>query len=112
MVASLYGLGRWFLAVPLNQIEATASKCAKETLRHPRISHSSHLLLLQHVWVIEGKPTKMKGTNHFWETLAARIYEELNKPEESKPEAYRGPMLLLAHRVRRSRARSMRFAFL
>src|ERR1700728_3580745 len=29
-----YGLVRWSLVVPLNQIEATASKCAKETLRH------------------------------------------------------------------------------
>src|SRR6185312_13927594 len=34
-----YGLVRWCLAVPLNQIEATASKCAKETLRHPALPH-------------------------------------------------------------------------
>jgi len=34
MVASLVVWFGWFLAVPLNQIEATASKYAKETLRH------------------------------------------------------------------------------
>jgi hypothetical protein len=36
MVASLWS-GTWFASqLPLNQIEATASKCAKDTLRHLR----------------------------------------------------------------------------
>jgi hypothetical protein len=54
-----------------------------------RITHLSHILLIQQVWILAGKPRKLRGTYENWQKLATFVAKELRqKHPAQKPAAY------------------------